>query len=101
MVGRWISPEPNVYDGEFDSGAGFLAYNVYGTSFIKKRGERMFIVALCDDNAEFMDLEEKIILKDDYIKLGQALKAANFVDSGVDAKYAYRRYYCSGSFRDI
>lgn len=34
-----------------------------------------------------MIMEEKIILKDDYIKLGQALKAANFVDSGVDAKY--------------
>ena len=28
-VGRWMSPEPNVYKGEFDSGAGLLAYNVY------------------------------------------------------------------------
>ena len=27
-----------------------------------------------------------IRLKDDYIKLGQALKAAGFVDSGVEAK---------------
>lgn len=27
-------------------------------------------------------------LKDDYIKLGQALKAAGMVESGVDAKYA-------------
>lgn len=29
---------------------------------------------------------EVIKLKDDYIKLGQALKAANLVDSGVIAK---------------
>ena len=28
-----------------------------------------------------------IRLKDDYIKLGQALKAAGLVESGVDAKY--------------
>jgi len=28
-----------------------------------------------------------IKLKDDYIKLGQALKAAGLVDSGVDAKF--------------
>ena len=27
-------------------------------------------------------------LRDDYIKLGQALKAAGLVQSGVDAKYA-------------
>lgn len=31
---------------------------------------------------------EKIKLKDDFIKLGQALKAAGLVDNGVDAKYA-------------
>lgn len=31
---------------------------------------------------------EIINLKDDYIKLGQALKAANLVQSGVDAKFA-------------
>lgn len=30
---------------------------------------------------------EIIKLKDEYIKLGQALKAAGFVQSGVDAKY--------------
>lgn len=30
---------------------------------------------------------EIIKLKDDYIKLGQALKAANLVESGVDAKF--------------
>jgi len=30
---------------------------------------------------------EKIYLREDYIKLGQALKAAGLVDSGVDAKY--------------
>ena len=30
---------------------------------------------------------EKIQLREDYIKLGQALKAAGFVESGVDAKY--------------
>lgn len=30
----------------------------------------------------------KIKLKDEYIKLGQALKAAGLVESGVDAKMA-------------
>ena len=30
---------------------------------------------------------ETIKLRDEYIKLGQALKAAGFVESGVDAKY--------------
>lgn len=30
----------------------------------------------------------KIKLKDDYIKLGQALKAAGLAESGVDAKIA-------------
>ncbi|MDD6202196.1 MAG: RNA-binding S4 domain-containing protein [Lachnospiraceae bacterium] len=30
---------------------------------------------------------EIIKLRDEYIKLGQALKAAGFVDSGVDAKF--------------
>lgn len=29
---------------------------------------------------------EKIIIKDEYIKLGQTLKLAGLVDSGVDAK---------------
>lgn len=29
-----------------------------------------------------------IRLKDEYIKLGQALKASGLVESGVDAKYA-------------
>ena len=31
---------------------------------------------------------EIIKLKEEYIKLGQALKAAGLVDSGVDAKFA-------------
>jgi len=31
---------------------------------------------------------ETLKLKDDYIKLGQALKAAGLAESGVDAKYA-------------
>ena len=31
---------------------------------------------------------EIIKLRDEYIKLGQALKAAGLVDSGVEAKYA-------------
>ena len=31
---------------------------------------------------------EVIKLKDEYIKLSQALKAAGLVESGVDAKYA-------------
>lgn len=29
---------------------------------------------------------EKIILREEYIKLGQALKAAGFVDSGAESK---------------
>lgn len=31
---------------------------------------------------------ETIKLRDEYIKLGQALKAAGLVEDGVDAKYA-------------
>lgn len=31
---------------------------------------------------------ETVRLRDDYIKLGQALKAAGLVQSGVEAKYA-------------
>ncbi len=31
---------------------------------------------------------QEIKLRDEYIKLGQALKAANLVESGVDAKVA-------------
>lgn len=31
---------------------------------------------------------ETLKLKDDYIKLGQALKAAGLAESGVDAKFA-------------
>lgn len=31
---------------------------------------------------------ETVRLRDDYIKLGQALKAAGLVESGVEAKYA-------------
>ena len=30
---------------------------------------------------------ETISIKDDYIKLGQALKLAGFIESGVDAKF--------------
>ena len=30
---------------------------------------------------------KKIFIKDDFIKLGQAMKLAGLVDSGVDAKY--------------
>ena len=32
-------------------------------------------------------MEEIIYLREDFIKLGQALKAAGFVESGVDAKF--------------
>lgn len=32
-------------------------------------------------------MEEIILLKDDFIKLGQALKAVGYVETGVDAKY--------------
>ena len=28
-IGRWISPEPNVHEGEFDENAGLIGYNVY------------------------------------------------------------------------
>ena len=28
-IGRWISSEPNVYTGAFDTGSGLIAYNVY------------------------------------------------------------------------
>ena len=28
-VDRWISPEPNVYEGEFDENTGLIGYNVY------------------------------------------------------------------------
>lgn len=31
---------------------------------------------------------KKVFLRDDFIKLGQALKAAGMVESGVDAKFA-------------
>ncbi|MDO4327421.1 MAG: RNA-binding S4 domain-containing protein [bacterium] len=31
---------------------------------------------------------QKLQLRDEYIKLGQALKAAGLVESGVDAKFA-------------
>ena len=31
---------------------------------------------------------QEIKLRDEYIKLGQALKAANLCESGVDAKFA-------------
>ena len=33
-------------------------------------------------------LKYLLLLKEEYIKLGQALKAAGFVESGVDAKFA-------------
>ena len=36
---------------------------------------------------------ETIYLRDDYIKLGQALKAAGLVESGVDAKFAIQYGY--------
>ena len=31
---------------------------------------------------------QKVYIKDDFIKLGQALKLAGLVESGLDAKYA-------------
>ncbi len=37
--------------------------------------------------AERQEKMEVINLREEYIKLGQALKAAGLVDSGVDAKY--------------
>jgi len=32
-------------------------------------------------------MEEKLVLRDEFIKLGQALKAVGLVESGVDAKF--------------
>ena len=37
--------------------------------------------------SERLLIMETIKLKEEYIKLGQALKAAGFVDSGVEAKF--------------
>lgn len=34
---------------------------------------------------------EKIKVRDEFIKLGQALKAAGLVESGVDAKFAIQK----------
>lgn len=34
-------------------------------------------------------IKMEITIKDDFIKLGQALKLAGLVDSGVDAKFDY------------
>ena len=48
-IGRWISPEPNVYNGEFDEGAGLLAYNVYAycannpVMYVDSDGEGIFL----------------------------------------------------------
>ena len=28
-IGRWISPEPNVYEGEFDENAGLIGVKCY------------------------------------------------------------------------
>ena len=33
---------------------------------------------------------EEIILRDDFIKLGQAIKAAGLVESGVEARLLFR-----------
>ena len=38
---------------------------------------------------------EKIHLKDDFIKLGQALKLAGLVDSGVEAKIVIQERFLS------
>ena len=36
---------------------------------------------------------EEIRIRDEFIKLGQALKLAGLVDSGVDAKYVIQEVY--------
>lgn len=47
----------------------------------------MFITQGRDLNpGEVQSIMHQIKLREDYIKLGQALKAAGLVDSGVDAK---------------
>ena len=45
----------------------------YGSAYGKKRRNKMEVV--------------EVKLRDEYIKLGQALKAAHVVGSGVDAKF--------------
>ena len=51
-----------------------------------------FWIYTCPQPADRKGLQqiimETIKLRDEYIKLGQALKAAGLVESGVDAKYA-------------
>ena len=51
-----------------------------------------FWIYMCPWSADRKGLQqiimETIKLRDEYIKLGQALKAAGLVESGVDAKYA-------------
>ncbi|WP_439100077.1 RNA-binding S4 domain-containing protein [Clostridium boliviensis] len=53
-----------------------------------KKEERPTDIPLCPES---MDKKEEIMetikLRDEYIKLGQALKAAGLVGSGVDAKF--------------
>lgn len=53
---------------------------------------RAFQSALCGNEGEGMEI---IKLRDEYIKLGQALKAAGLVESGVDAKYAIEEGFVS------
>ena len=48
-IGRWITPEPNVYKGKFDEGCNLLAYNVYAycannpVLYIDYNGESIFL----------------------------------------------------------
>lgn len=49
---------------------------------------KFIYVRIARTEREYRKYYGTIKLRDEYIKLGQALKAAGFVESGVDAKYA-------------
>ena len=42
---------------------------------------------------------EKLYLREEFIKLGQALKAVNLVENGVDAKICYSGWSGYGKWR--
>ena len=64
---------------------------VYSNEYNRTTAKRRKICIKIQRNAypgEDTRRMETIILRGEYIKLGQALKAVGFVESGVDAKFA-------------
>ena len=57
-IGRWISPESNVYNGEFDEGAGLIGYNVYAYCANNLKRTKLY----CDKNYDESRLHSGIIL---------------------------------------